>query len=90
MKNIFIIGGGASGLVSAYFASNKHNKVTILEKNKTIGKKLLMTGNGRCNYFNDDFSIKHYHSQSLDILKKIINKHNVKEKILKKLRINIK
>ena len=49
-----IIGGGASGMVSAINLSKKGYKVTIIEKNNSLGKKLLRTGSGRCNYFNDD------------------------------------
>ena len=51
-----IIGGGASGMVSAINLSKKGYKVTIIEKNNSLGKKLLRTGSGRCNYFNDDFN----------------------------------
>ena len=50
MDKIVIIGGGASGLVSSIISKNKNNEVIILERNKDCGKKLLMTGNGRCNY----------------------------------------
>lgn len=78
---IIIIGGGASGLVCAINAKTENNEVVILEKNNKCGKKLLLTGNGRCNYFNDDFTMEHYHSHNKDILRKIINEDN-KQKIL--------
>jgi len=51
-QKIFIIGGGASGLLAAIIASQNHAKVTIFERNQRIGKKILATGNGRCNYTN--------------------------------------
>ena len=51
--NIGIIGGGISGMILAS-KLNKHN-VTILESNNRLGKKLLLTGNGKCNYTNMDF-----------------------------------
>lgn len=54
MKRIGIIGAGASGLYAAINLS-KDNQITILEKNKTIGNKILMTGNGRCNITNASF-----------------------------------
>ncbi len=62
--NIFdltIIGGGASGLMASLSASDHGSKVLILEKNNRVGKKILVTGNGRCNYTNvllkkDDFN----------------------------------
>ena len=78
---IAIIGGGASGLVAAIICKSKGHDVTILEGNDKLGKKLLVTGNGRCNYFNDDFSINHYHSSNLDLLKPLINDKN-KDKVL--------
>ncbi|MBP3200815.1 MAG: aminoacetone oxidase family FAD-binding enzyme [Lachnospiraceae bacterium] len=52
--DIGIIGGGASGMILAS-KLNKHN-VTILEKNNKLGKKLLLTGNGKCNFTNMDFN----------------------------------
>ena len=80
MKNITIIGGGASGLIAAIYASkNKENKVTILERNKECGKKILATGNGKCNYWNQDQSIKHYHSKNINLLEEILTEDNQKE-----------
>ena len=81
MRDIIIIGGGASGLVAAIYAAKSGSKVTILEKNKTLGKKILITGNGKCNYWNDDQSLVHYHSNNSEILKSILTKEN-KEEIL--------
>ena len=48
MKTV-VIGGGPSGMMSAISAANKGDKVTILEKEDSLGKKLLITGKGRCN-----------------------------------------
>ncbi|WP_295885409.1 aminoacetone oxidase family FAD-binding enzyme [uncultured Anaerococcus sp.] len=55
MKKIGIIGAGASGLYAAINLKNQNTDVTILEKNDRIGKKILMTGNGRCNITNAKF-----------------------------------
>ena len=52
MKNIIVIGGGASGMMAAIAASANGTKVTIIEQNAFPGKKILSTGNGRCNYTN--------------------------------------
>jgi len=52
VKRIVIIGGGASGILAAIIAKRNGADVTILEKNNRIGKKILATGNGRCNYTN--------------------------------------
>lgn len=54
LKNkIIIVGGGASGLMAASFASNAESEVIIIEKNTFPGKKILITGKGRCNVTND-------------------------------------
>lgn len=79
MKDIIIIGGGASGLVAAIYAAKSGGKVTILEKNKTCGKKILITGNGKCNYWNSDQSLVHYHSTNTEILKSILTEKNQQE-----------
>lgn len=60
--DIIIIGAGASGIVTAINAKNENNRIILLEKNDRIGKKLLATGNGRCNYTNMNLSEKNYSS----------------------------
>lgn len=57
-----IIGGGASGLICAIAAKqkNKNISVAIIEKNDRVGKKLLSTGNGRCNLTNNNITIDNY------------------------------
>ena len=51
-KNIVIIGGGASGLMAAITAARLGACVTIVEHKDRVGKKILMTGNGKCNLTN--------------------------------------
>ena len=51
-NNVIIIGGGAAGLSAALFASRAGAHVTLLEKNEKFGKKLYITGKGRCNLCN--------------------------------------
>lgn len=51
MASVVVIGGGPSGMMAAISAANKHN-VTLLEKNEKLGKKLYITGKGRCNVTN--------------------------------------
>lgn len=58
--NIIIIGAGASGIATAINTKNENNRVILLEKNDRIGKKLLATGNGRCNYTNLNLSENNY------------------------------
>ena len=78
MKKIVIVGAGASGVVCAIKAKNSNNEVILLEKNSEPLKKILVTGNGRCNYFNDDQNIKHYHSDDDSLIDEIINDDNTK------------
>lgn len=52
MSGIYIIGGGASGLFAAIWAAKRNKRVTILEHKDRPGKKILATGNGKCNYTN--------------------------------------
>lgn len=53
MKKVIVIGGGASGMMAAYAASLAGAEVTLLEKNEKTGKKIYITGKGRCNLTND-------------------------------------
>lgn len=62
MKNkIIIIGGGAAGMMAALSAKRNGADVLILERNDRVGKKILATGNGRCNYTNKNLTINNYH-----------------------------
>lgn len=51
--NVCVIGGGASGLMAAYAAAENGNRVVLFEKNEKLGKKIYITGKGRCNITND-------------------------------------
>lgn len=79
MANILVIGGGPAGLAAAIFASSKKNKVTLIERNSSCGKKLLLTGNGKCNYWNEDQSLSHFHSDDPSILEQIITPSNLEQ-----------
>ncbi len=72
MKKIAIIGAGASGLTAAIAAAGSGAQVCLFEKNDIAGKKLLATGNGKCNFLNVDQDIKHFHSQTLGIMQQIL------------------
>ena len=54
MYDVIIIGAGASGLMAAAAAASKGARVALLEHKHDIGKKILATGNGRCNFTNTD------------------------------------
>lgn len=52
MSKVIVIGGGPAGMFAAYFAAKNGHKVTLLEQNEKLGKKLYITGKGRCNITN--------------------------------------
>ena len=68
MKKIAVIGGGASGLMAAITAARGGAAVTLYEKNDRVGKKLLATGNGRCNLTNTEAGRKNYHGGAADFV----------------------
>lgn len=71
--DVAVIGGGAAGLVAAIAARRSGAQVAILEKNLKIGKKVLATGNGRCNLGNDDLSLEHFVSQDLPLAEQVLH-----------------
>lgn len=64
MTKVLVVGGGAAGMMAAISAKNYGADVTILERNNRVGKKILATGNGRCNYTNVNISINNYHGSN--------------------------
>ncbi len=77
MSKVAVIGAGAAGVVAALKASERHN-VILLEGNEKCGKKLLLTGNGRCNYWNSDISVSAYETDCPESLESILkNKDEV-------------
>ena len=53
MKKVVVIGGRPAGMMAAIFAAKENNQVFLIEKNEKLGKKLYITGKGRCNLTND-------------------------------------
>ena len=78
MSRVLIVGGGASGMVCAIKAS-ENNDVILVDKNSSLGKKILVTGNGKCNYWNSDINVNHYNSNDMDVLEKIITDDNKRD-----------
>lgn len=76
MNRVIVIGAGASGMVAAIMAARGGATVTVLEKNNKVGKKLLATGNGRCNITNTTMSFNNYRSENIDFVKNIIEKYD--------------
>ena len=63
-KHVVVIGGGASGIVAAISAKRNGADVTLLERNSRVGKKILATGNGRCNLTNINSDVSFYNGQN--------------------------
>lgn len=78
---VAVVGAGASGLVCSIRLSSDDYEVVLFDKNSICGKKILVTGNGRCNYWNGDQSIYHYHSSTNDRLLSIITS-SVQDEVL--------
>ena len=72
---VIIVGAGASGLTLAIKLSKKYksSEIAIIEKLDRVGKKLLSTGNGRCNLSNVSTDLSHFHSENNGFCNKIIN-----------------
>ena len=78
---VIIIGGGAAGLIAGIESARNKASVIILERNNSCGQKLLLTGNGKCNYLNEDLDNKHFYSQNRDVLEQILTAKNKDEVI---------
>ena len=71
---IAVIGGGASGLMAAITAKKSGKEVVILERKDRILKKVLITGNGRCNITNVNADISNYFGKNISSVENILNK----------------
>lgn len=76
-ENIIIVGGGAAGMIAAIAARRNGVDVIILEKNDRVGKKILATGNGRCNYTNINLNASNYHGKNPKFTYSAIGSFNV-------------
>ena len=81
MRHVAVIGGGAAGMMAAITAAREGVKVTILEHKDRIGKKILSTGNGRCNLTDTYQTPACYRSDNRDFAWNIIQKFNVEKTI---------
>jgi len=72
-NNVLVVGGGASGMLAAISALENGAKVTIIERNNRLGKKVLVTGNGRCNLTNLNITADNYHGQNTHFVNNIFS-----------------
>lgn len=71
---VLVLGGGASGMTAAIFAAQNGADVTILEKKEQLGKKLSVTGNGKCNYGNLYMAPRYYYGHDETFIKKVLQR----------------
>lgn len=74
---IGILGAGASGMAAAIAAAGCGAEVTLFEKEERVGRKILATGNGKCNLGNLDFSVNQYYCEDKEKLEKMFRVFSV-------------
>ncbi|MGN0398925.1 MAG: NAD(P)/FAD-dependent oxidoreductase [Blautia sp.] len=80
-KRVCVIGGGASGLIAAIFASREGAFVTLLEHNERLGKKLTATGNGRCNLTNTFQDASCYHGENPTFAMSVFKEYSMEQTV---------
>ncbi len=79
IKKVAIIGGGASGLLCAIFCAKKSLQVDVFEQNSKCAKKILVSGNGRCNITNRELSSRDYFGENPSFVKYALENFGFKE-----------
>ena len=80
-NTVGIVGGGAAGMMAAIAAARGGAKVTLLEGNDRLGKKILSTGNGKCNLGNERLGIEDYYTGCPDLLEKLLGQFGTADTI---------
>jgi predicted Rossmann fold flavoprotein len=76
MFDVIVVGAGASGMVTAIVSARQGKKVLLLEKNNKVGKKLLATGNGKCNITNQRPTLERFYSQNPKFIAQVFDGYN--------------
>jgi hypothetical protein len=76
---VVVVGGGASGLLVSILISRCNTEVILLEKNSRVGKKILVSGNGKCNIGNISPQPKNYYSSNPNFINKALENYGAKE-----------
>ena len=74
-----IIGGGAAGICAAIGTARKGEPVVLCEKTTQLGKKILASGNGRCNLLNEDFNESYYNPAARALAKSVFSQYGKAE-----------
>ncbi len=77
MYDLVVIGGGAAGMMGAIAAAENGGRVLLIEKNANLGKKVLATGNGRCNISNRNINEKRYHGSVSRLFNDVYSKLDI-------------
>ena len=72
-KHVIVVGGGAAGMVAAISVRRVISDVTLIERNPRVGKKILATGNGRCNYTNINSECAYYYGESTRFVQDVLS-----------------
>src|SRR5689334_19788812 len=74
-KDVIIVGGGAAGLMCAIEAGKRGRKVLVIERAERLGKKILISGGGRCNFTNLHARPENFLSESPDFCKSALARY---------------
>lgn len=77
--DLLVIGGGASGIIAAIAAKDMGADAAIIEGNDRIGRKIITTGNGRCNITNSNIDIRRYHGENPNFSSKALSAFGFKD-----------
>lgn len=90
--DVAIIGAGPAGMMAAITASGNGKRVVLIERNPQLGRKLLSTGNGRCNLTNRYVSVDRYHGSTPEFIETVLNQfdHNTTMEFFEELGLVLK
>ena len=78
-RQVIVVGGGAAGLTAGIMAAENGAAVTVLEQNEKPGRKICVTGNGRCNLTNQEMNWKKFHGESPEFTKSILSQFSLED-----------
>lgn len=77
MVDMIVVGAGAAGLIAAITSARAGQKIILLEQNSKIGKKILVSGNGKCNIDNKYISTNRFHSQNPNFIEEVLKGYGI-------------